>query len=55
MGRAHKKVLELPIPQFDASNATHLQLAEIGQACANKVKQWFDSGGPGKIRGVSGS
>ena len=48
----HKKVLELPIPQFDALNVAHLQLAELGQTCAEKVRQWLDSGGPGKIRSI---
>jgi len=48
----HKKVLELPIPQFDAENPRHRQLAELGQACIAKVKQWVNSGGPGSIRSI---
>ena len=47
-----KKVLELPIPQFDASNTDHIKLAELGQKCADKTKHWLDSGGSGKIRSV---
>jgi len=47
-----KTVLELPIPQFDAENSQHRQLAELGQACTDKVKQWIDSGGPGNIRSI---
>ncbi len=48
----HKKVLELPIPQFDAENPHHRQLAELGQACTAKVRQWIDNGGPGSIRSI---
>ena len=47
-----KKVLELPIPQFDAENLQHRQLAELGQACTAKVKQWVNNGGPGSIRSI---
>jgi hypothetical protein len=32
-----KKVLELPIPQYDAGNKTHRALSELGVACAAKV------------------
>jgi len=48
----HKKVLELPIPQFDAKNAAHLRLAQIGEECRAKVKQWLKSGGAGKIKSI---
>lgn len=48
----HKKVLELPIPQFDPSKKEHLQLAELGKACSEKVAQWLASGGPGKTRSI---
>ncbi len=48
----HKKVLELPIPQFDAENSRHRQLAELGKSCSAKAKQWIDSGGPGSIRSI---
>lgn len=34
----HKKVWELPIPQFQASNAKARKLAELAEACAEKVK-----------------
>lgn len=48
----HKKVLELPIPQFDSSKPDHLQLAGIGEACTQKVAQWLETGGPGKVRAI---
>jgi hypothetical protein len=48
----HKKVLELPIPQFDAANPTHKRLAELGEACSAKVEQWLASGGAGKITSI---
>jgi len=48
----HKKVLELPIPQFDLSEAEHLKLAELGEACTQKVAEWLETGGPGKVRAI---
>ena len=33
-----KKVWELPIPEFNQKNKTHVRLAEIAEACAEKVK-----------------
>ena len=48
----HKKVLELPIPQFNPSDNIHLQLAELGRHCNEKVAQWVQSGGPGKIKSI---
>jgi len=47
-----KKVLELPIPQFDPSEKEHLKLAELGQVCTQKVAEWLQSGGPGKMRSI---
>jgi len=47
-----KTVLELPIPKFDPENADHQHLAAIGEVCAAKVRQWIDSGGPGKITSI---
>ena len=47
-----KKVLELPIPRFDPSREEHLKLAELGQVCTQKVAEWLQSGGPGKIRSI---
>jgi len=49
----HKKVLELPIPQFDGENPEHVRLAELGERCAAKVKDWLAQGGPGKIRSIA--
>ena len=34
----HKKVWELPIPKFDPRDKTHPRLAEIAEACAEKVR-----------------
>ena len=34
-----KKVLELPIPEFSAKNPKHMKLAEMAEACAEKVKE----------------
>jgi len=34
----HKKVWELPIPEFNPKDKAHLRLAEIAIACAEKVK-----------------
>jgi SAM-dependent methyltransferase len=48
----HKKVLELPIPQFDPSEEAHLELAELGRACTQKVADWLEGGGPGKVRSI---
>jgi len=48
----HKKVLELPIPQFDPSEEAHLKLAELGGVCTQKVTAWLEAGGPGKIRSI---
>ena len=45
----HKKIFELPIPKFDARNNTHLRLGEIGECCAQKVRDWRDQGGPGQV------
>ena len=48
----HKKVLDLPIPNFDAEKKEHVRLAEIGAACAKRVKKWIASGGPGKVTSI---
>jgi hypothetical protein len=34
----HKKVWELPIPEFNPEDKAHLRLAEIAEACADKVR-----------------
>jgi hypothetical protein len=34
-----KKVWELPIPEFDQESKTHLRLAGIAEACAERVKE----------------
>ena len=48
----HKKVLELPIPQFDSSQEGHLKLAELGRACTQKVADRLEAGGQGRIRSI---
>ena len=48
----HKKVLELPIPQFDNSVPSHLELAKLGELCSRKTSNWIRSGGPGNIRSI---
>jgi len=48
----HKKVLDLPIPQFDPSEEAHLKLAELGRACTQKVADWLEAGGPGQVRSI---
>jgi hypothetical protein len=35
----HKKVWELPIPEFNEKNPKHTRLADIAEACAEKVKE----------------
>jgi hypothetical protein len=35
----HKKVWELPIPEFNQKDKGHLRLAEIAEACAEKVME----------------
>jgi len=35
----HKKVWELPIPEYSEKNPKHIKLAEIAEACAEKVKE----------------
>lgn len=47
-----KKVLELPLPQFDAKNPAHRRLAEVGKECSEQVAQWIASGGAGKIKSI---
>ena len=48
----HKKVLELPIPQFDGKNKGHQRLAELGEECTNKVEKWLTSGGAGNVKSI---
>jgi len=48
----HKKVLELPIPKFDPAGPQHARLAQLGEECTQKVREWLDSGGPGRVRSI---
>ncbi len=45
-----EKVVELLIPQFEAGNEAHQQLAKLGMQCSTKVENWQASGGPGKTK-----
>jgi hypothetical protein len=47
-----KKVLDLPIPQFDPSQPEHQRLAELGKACSERVAAWLAAGGPGKTQSI---
>jgi hypothetical protein len=47
-----KKVLDLPIPQFDPSQPEHQRLAELGKACSERVTAWLTAGGPGKTQSI---
>jgi len=47
-----KKVLDLPIPQFDPAQAEHRRLAELGKACSERVAAWLAAAGPGKTQSI---
>jgi hypothetical protein len=47
----HKKVWELPIPEFDPSNKNHLELAKLGEECTKKVSKLLSRGIPKKSIG----
>lgn len=48
----HKKVLELPIPQFNPKNDSHQRLVELGRICSDKVEKWLASRESGKSKGI---
>jgi hypothetical protein len=48
----HKKVLDLPIPEFDPESQDHRRLAELGILCSRRVRKWIESGGPGNTRSI---
>ncbi len=39
-----KKVLELPIPEFDPSNEDHIELARLGEECTKTVSKLLSKG-----------
>jgi len=47
----HKKVWELPIPQFDPGNSLHLRLSELGERCTQRVSEMIEQGMPKKSIG----
>lgn len=44
----HKKVWELPIPEFNPSNEDHKALARLGEECTKKVSKFLSQGLPPK-------
>jgi hypothetical protein len=46
-----KKVLELPIPEFNPSDEDHLTLAKLGEECTKKVSKMLSKGLPSKSIG----
>jgi hypothetical protein len=40
----HKKVLEIPIPQFDRKDSIHSRMAVLGKECTAKVSGFAQSG-----------
>lgn len=48
----HKKVLELPIPKFEAENPQHQRLSALGGQCTKKVQTWLSQGGSGKVTSI---
>jgi len=48
----HTKVLELPIPKFEAENPQHQRLSALGEQCTQKVQAWLSQGGPGKVTSI---
>jgi hypothetical protein len=47
----HKKVWELPIPEFNPSNEDHIKLATLGEECTKKVSKLLSKGIPQKSIG----
>lgn len=48
----HKKVFDLPVPQFDPGKAAHRRLTELSEACSERVGQWLLAGGPVNTRSI---
>ncbi len=47
----HKKVLELPITEFDSLNENHVKLVSLGEECTKKVSKLLSKGIPKKSIG----
>jgi hypothetical protein len=47
----HKKVLELPIPEFSPAKGNHLELARLGEDCTKKVSKLLSKSIPKKSIG----
>lgn len=39
----HKKILDVPMPEFDPKNAQHLKAAELAKKAAEKARAYLDS------------
>ena len=37
----HRKILDVPLPRFNAANADHQHLAYLGKVCAEKVREYI--------------
>jgi len=48
----HKKVLELPIPQFDPQSDVHKKLVELGKECSRRVADWLGTDGAARIKSI---
>lgn len=49
----HKKILELPLPQFSSLNSTHQKISEISKTCIDKVDKFISTmANSDQIRGI---
>lgn len=48
----HKKVLDLPIPQYDPTREEHRRLAELGRLCSEWVAAWLAKGNAQGVRSI---
>ena len=51
----HKTILDVPLPAFEAGDADHAALAELGAACAAKAADWAAAGGMADAGGRVGA
>ncbi|MBI5403449.1 MAG: N-6 DNA methylase [Ignavibacteriae bacterium] len=49
----HKKILEVPYPQFNKSNQKHLDISELGNICSQKVEKHFGKEFKEDISGIN--
>ncbi|MCL4534325.1 MAG: N-6 DNA methylase [Bacteroidetes bacterium] len=48
----HKKLLDLPIPRYEPTDARHQRLAQLGEECGAKVSAWLAAGGAGTTQSI---